>query len=105
MRVLQRTPTRGEWLAAGNLQTRARRQRREKERRPMLARTIWVCVLAAALVPVATGAGDGKPGNTCPPGFNLGAKNLAEYLQLPRTQAAIADGLATEEDIRQQSRL
>jgi hypothetical protein len=26
-------------------------------------------------------------------------KNLVEYLQLPRTQAAIADGLATEEDI------
>jgi hypothetical protein len=33
------------------------------------------------------------------PGFNLGANNLVEYRQLPRTQAAIADGLATEEDI------
>jgi hypothetical protein len=65
----------------------------------MLARTLCVCALAAALAPVAASAGAGKPGNTCPPGFNLGAKNLADYLQLPRTQAAIADGLATEEDI------
>ena len=65
----------------------------------MLARTICVFALAAALAPVAASAGAGKPGYTCPPGFNLGAKNLADYLQLPRTKAAIADGLATEEDI------
>lgn len=65
----------------------------------MLARTICVCALAAALAPVAASAGDGKPAYTCPPGFNLGAKNVAEYLQLPRTQAAIADGLTTEEEV------
>ena len=33
-----------------------------------------------------------EPGYACPPGFNLGAQNLADYLQLPRTQAAIVDG-------------
>jgi hypothetical protein len=65
----------------------------------MLARTICVCALAVALAPVAAGAGAGKPGYTCPPGFNLGANNLVQYLQLPRTQAAIADGLTTEEEV------
>jgi hypothetical protein len=64
----------------------------------MLARTIWVCALAGALAQVAASAGAGKPGYACP-GFNLGSNNLVEYLQLPRTQAAVADGLATEEDI------
>ena len=65
----------------------------------MLARTICVCALAAVLAPGAATAGDGKPRNTCPPGFNLGAKNVAEYLQLPRTQAAIADGVTTAEEV------
>jgi hypothetical protein len=65
----------------------------------MLARTIWICALAASLTPVAASAGTGKPGYTCPPGSNLGAQNLASYLQLPRTEAAIADGLTTEEEV------
>jgi hypothetical protein len=35
----------------------------------------------------------------CPPGFDIGEKTFTEYLALPRTQAAIAAGLATEGDI------
>ena len=64
----------------------------------MLARMICICALAAALAPLAANAG-GKPGYACPPGFNLGAQNLPDYLQLPRTHAAIVDGFATEEEI------
>ena len=64
----------------------------------MLARMICICALAAALTPLAANA-DGKPGYACPPGFNLGAQNLVDYLQLPRTQAAIVDGFATEDEI------
>ncbi len=64
----------------------------------MLAKMICVCALAAALAPLAANAGS-KPGYACPPGFNLGAQSLVDYLQLPRTQAAIADGLATEDEV------
>jgi hypothetical protein len=64
----------------------------------MLARMICICALAAALTPLAA-TGGGKPGYACPPGFNLGAQNLADYLQLPRTQAAIVDGLTTEAEV------
>jgi hypothetical protein len=64
----------------------------------MLARMICICALAAALAPLAANAG-GKPGYACPPGFNLGAQNLADYLQLPRTHAAIIDGFATEDEV------
>jgi hypothetical protein len=38
----------------------------------------------------------GKPTSTCPPGFNLGAVTFEEYLQLPRTQAALNDGIIDE---------
>jgi len=31
--------------------------------------------------------------------FNLGAQNLPDYLQLPRTHAAVVDGFATGEEI------
>jgi hypothetical protein len=53
---------------------------------------------AALLVAPGAGAG-GQAGYGCPPGFNLGAQSLESYLQLPRTQAAIADGLTTEEEV------
>jgi hypothetical protein len=43
-------------------------------------------------------AAHGKPGYTCPPGFNIGSKTPAEALQLPRTQTAINLGLITEEE-------
>ena len=64
----------------------------------MLVRMICVCLLAAALAPLAAIAG-GKPRNSCPPGFNLGAQSLEQYLQLPRTVAAIDAGLTTPDEI------
>jgi hypothetical protein len=42
---------------------------------------------------VASGA---KPSNGCGPGFDLGPVSFEEYLELPRTQAAIEDGLVDE---------
>lgn len=56
------------------------------------------CALTAVVAPLGA-SGTGKPRNSCPPGFNLGSKTAAEYLALERTQAAIAAGLATEEQI------
>ena len=63
----------------------------------MLARMICICALRRT----HTFGGDRrrKAGYACPPGFNLGAQNLADYLQLPRTQAAIVDGLTTEAEV------
>ncbi len=60
--------------------------------------TLALVSVTAALAASSAGAG-GQAGYTCPPGFNLGAQNLADYLQLPRTHAAIVDGLATEDEI------
>ncbi len=61
-----------------------------------------VAVVAAALVGTAlvgsVGA-TGKPGRTCAPGFDLGAYTPAAFVLLPRSQAAIADGLATAAQI------
>jgi hypothetical protein len=56
-----------------------------------------VCALGATIAPLGTSAG--KPRYSCPPGMNLGSQTFQEYLGLPRTQAAIHDGLATEQDI------
>jgi hypothetical protein len=60
--------------------------------------TLALVSVTAALAASSAGAG-GQAGYTCPPGFNLGAKNLADYLLLPRTHAAIVDGFATEDEI------
>jgi hypothetical protein len=62
-------------------------------------RWIGVLLTAAALAFVPATAADTKPGHGCPPGFNLGAFTFAEYLELPRTAAAIDAGLVTEQDI------
>ena len=43
------------------------------------------CLLAAAVAPLGA-SGTGKPGNSCPPGFNLGSKTADEFLALERTQ-------------------
>jgi hypothetical protein len=67
-------------------------------RRKRLAVVTAGCALAAVLAPLAA-AGSDKPSYGCPPGFNLGSVTFAEYLALPRTQAAINDGLATSEQI------
>ena len=59
-------------------------------------------VAASALVGAALvgpAGATGKPGYGCSPGFNLGAFTFAEYVLLPRSQAAIDDGLATAEQI------
>jgi hypothetical protein len=53
-------------------------------------------VVAAAAPGAATAA---KPSYGCAPGFNLGALTFEQYLQLPRTQAAINDGLIDEASI------
>jgi hypothetical protein len=55
-----------------------------------------VGVVAAALPGQAAAA---KPGYGCAPGMNLGAYTFGEYLQFPRTQAAINDGLIEEAGI------
>jgi hypothetical protein len=54
--------------------------------------------LAAVVAPLGA-AGSGKPSYGCPPGFNLGSKTFAEYVALPRSQAAIDAGLMTAEQI------
>jgi hypothetical protein len=53
------------------------------------------CALAAAIAPL--GAMADKPSYGCPPGMNLGSYTFQDYLGLPRTQAAINDGLVTTE--------
>jgi hypothetical protein len=51
-------------------------------------------VVAAALA--ATAGAQGKPSQGCAPGFDLGEVTFEEFVALPRTVAAIADGLITE---------
>jgi hypothetical protein len=60
-----------------------------------LAAAVGVLLLAASPV-----AATGKPTHSCPPGFNLGATDVDQYLALPRTVAWITDGRGTEADIR-----
>lgn len=63
-------------------------------------RWIGLLLTAAALAFAPAGvAADGKPRYGCPPGFNLGAFSFADYLELPRTAAAINAGFVTEEDV------
>jgi hypothetical protein len=50
-----------------------------------------VGALVTLLVPQSASAG--KPGFTCPPGFDLGALTFEEGLQLPNIVAALADGV------------
>jgi hypothetical protein len=64
-----------------------------------IAAATATCAILAILLPVGASGGDGKPSNGCPPGFNLDAVTFAEWLALPRTQAAINDGIATAEQI------
>jgi hypothetical protein len=45
------------------------------------------------------GATAGKPSYGCPPGMNLGSQTFESFLALPRTQAAINDGLFTEQEL------
>jgi hypothetical protein len=53
-----------------------------------------IASVAAAVALLSAGAAEGaKPSYGCAPGFDLGAYTFSEYLQLPRTQAAIGAGL------------
>jgi hypothetical protein len=67
-------------------------------------KSMFAAAIAAALILVAVPAGasaaPGKPAYGCPPGFNLGALTADQILQLPRSQAAMADGVVSEAGIR-----
>jgi hypothetical protein len=54
------------------------------------------CAVGAIIAPLGTSAG--KPTYGCPPGMNLGSRTFQQFVVLPRTQAAINDGLVTEAD-------
>ena len=60
------------------------------------------CALVAAVAAAFAGAGVAeadKPSYGCPPGFDLGAYTFEQYLQLPRTVAAINAGLIDAETV------
>ena len=62
-----------------------------------------IAAIVAALMFVAVPAGAqaaGKPSYGCSPGFNLGALTADQILLLPRSQAAIKDGVVSEAGIR-----
>ena len=60
-------------------------------RRTVLA-TVTCGVLLALMLPAVGGAA-GKPANACPPGFDLGMLTIEQAADLPRSQAAVEDGL------------
>jgi ABC-type sugar transport system substrate-binding protein len=66
-------------------------------RRRMLAVMV---VAAAVLLAVPLSASADKPGNTCPPGFDLGGLTADQALQLPNVQAGIAAGVYDEPFVR-----
>ena len=61
------------------------------------AMAFLVAILVAAVAPGSASAS--KPGYGCGAGFNLGALSYQQYLLLPGTQAALDQGLASEEGI------
>lgn len=67
-------------------------------RRTRLAVASVSCLLAAVVGPLGAAEG-GKPSYGCPPAFNLGSMTLAEFVALPRSQAAIDAGLVSPEEL------
>jgi hypothetical protein len=65
-------------------------------RKHLVAAVLGVSLLAAAAPGTATAT---KPSYGCAPGFNLGAVTFEQYLDLPRTQAAIDAGLIDDAGI------
>ena len=59
---------------------------------------LLTAVVAAAALAATVGA-QGKPSQGCAPGFELGEMTLAQGLALPRTVAALQDGVATVEGL------
>jgi hypothetical protein len=57
------------------------------------------CALLGATGSVPAAHAD-KPRNTCPPGFNIGPVTIDQAVALPRSQAALAAGLITEDELR-----
>lgn len=69
----------------------------ESTLRPSRAgRLILTLALGVVLVGGGYAKAAGKPSNTCPPGFDLGALTLEEALDLPRVQAGLAAGAYDE---------
>jgi hypothetical protein len=62
--------------------------------------TLAVATLALAAVVAPSAATGAKPSYGCAPGFNLGAFTLDDYLELPRTAAAIDAGLIDAETLK-----
>ena len=58
--------------------------------------TLLLAVGTALLASPSAGAG-GQAGYGCPPGFDVGGVTLAQDLNLPRHQAAVAAGVFTED--------
>ena len=62
---------------------------------------VSVAVSCAACAATASPTLAAKPATaSCPPSFNLGAVSIDDYLQLPRTAAAIEAGLIDAEILR-----
>jgi hypothetical protein len=49
--------------------------------------------VALMMLTVPQGASAAKPANVCPPGYDIGAITLAEFLLLSNVQAGLADGI------------
>lgn len=61
---------------------------------------VWMTVACAACAASASPALAAKPATgSCPPSFNLGAVTIDDYLELPRTAAAIEAGLIDAEGL------
>ena len=67
-----------------------------------MKQTLIAMVVGALLLVAAPGAAQAatKPSYGCPSGFNLGALTVEQILKLPRSQAALADGVVSEAGIR-----
>src|ERR671935_49141 len=57
---------------------------------------VAIALLASLVIASAPASGATNASYGCPPGFDLGAYTFSDYLQLPRTQAAIDAGLIDE---------
>jgi ABC-type phosphate/phosphonate transport system substrate-binding protein len=68
-----------------------------------MSRRILVVAVAAPLMMLAwpLSASASKPSYGCPPSFDFGLRTLEESFDLPKHQAAVDDGVETEESLEQ----
>jgi hypothetical protein len=68
-----------------------------------MSRRILVVAVAALLMMLALplSASASKPSYGCPPSFDFGLRTLEESFDLPKHQAAVDDGVETEESLEQ----